>query len=101
MQVEVIRWDERAAPDPRVLRRRLEAEGFDVLSWNDAPGTTYEPHTHEHDESLWICSGAMTFGIAGREHHLRAGDRLILPRGTVHTAVAGEQGTAYLVGQRR
>ena len=28
------------------------------------------------------------------------GDRLMLPQGTVHTAIAGPQGATYLIGER-
>jgi quercetin dioxygenase-like cupin family protein len=101
MKLEVLRWRGAAAPGEAQLRATLVAEGYDVLSWSDPAGTTYEPHTHQHDESLWLVSGEMTFGIAGQSYALRAGDRLLLPRGTVHSAVAGVAGASYLVGQRR
>lgn len=42
----------------------------------------------------------MTFRAAGREWRLGAGDRLMLPAGTVHTALAGPAGAAYLIGER-
>lgn len=87
-------------PNEDDLRANLEAEGYSVLAWSDAAAATYAPHHHDHDESLWIVRGAMTFGIAGESYQLGAGDRLLLPRGTVHSAVAGAAGAAYLVGQR-
>ncbi len=100
MKLEVVRWQGDAVPGEGELRSRLEAEGYEVMSWSDAAGATYAPHTHEHDESLWLFRGEMTFGVDGAEYALRAGDRLILPSGTVHTAVAGAAGASYLVGQR-
>ena len=98
---EVVAWEGGVSPDPAELRCRLESDGFDVLSWEDAPGTVYEPHVHDHDELLWLFAGEMTFGIDGRELRLCPGDRLRLPRGTVHSAVAGDEGASYFVGQRR
>ncbi len=100
MDLEVVEWNDSQAPTEAELRARLESEGYQVFSWNDAAGTVYEPHRHEHDESLWIVSGQMTFGVAGDDYALGPGDRLMLPGGTVHSAVAGPQGAAYLVGQR-
>ena len=41
------------------------------------------------------------FGTDGRALRLEAGDRLMLPAGTVHTAHAGAAGATYLIGERR
>lgn len=100
MKLEVLRWNAGGTPGEAALRASLEAEGYSVLSWTDRPGATYEPHSHDHDESLWLIRGEMTFRIAGDTYCLGAGDRLMLPRGTVHSAVAGSEGAAYLVGDR-
>lgn len=100
MELEVVRWRGDRSPLESDLRSTLESEGYSVFAWSDRAGTTYEPHSHPHDESIWLVRGEMTFGAAGAEHVLRAGDRLMLPKGTVHTAVAGGDGASYLVGQR-
>ena len=83
-----------------MLKQRLESEGFEVFRWRDEPGVDYRPHTHDHDESLWVIEGAIVFSVGGREYRLEPGDRLTLPAGTVHTAQAGANGAAYLIGQR-
>ena len=54
----------------------------------------------DHDESLWVVGGEITFGIDGQAHRLGPGDRLMLPAGTIHTAHAGPHGARYLIGQR-
>ena len=100
MRLEVIPWNGNNAPTEDLLRQRLLDEGFDVFHWQDTAGADYQPHSHDHDESLWVIDGEMTFGAAGREFHLRAGDRLMLPKGTVHTARAGSAGVTYLIGER-
>ncbi len=99
MRFEVQRWDRAVDPDEASLRTTLQREGYSVFAWSDRAGATYEPHVHDHDESIWICAGEMTFGVDGDDFSLRAGDRLMLPLGTVHTAVAGSEGASYLVGQ--
>jgi len=98
--LEVIRWDGRDRPVEAALRRRLAADGFAAFFWRDAPGAAYAPHEHDHDESIWVVEGEISFGAAGREWRLGPGDRLMLPAGTVHTALAGAAGAAYLVGER-
>jgi quercetin dioxygenase-like cupin family protein len=100
MRLEVISWNGGAPLTEEALRQRLTDEGFEVFHWRDTAGTDYQPHSHDHDESLWVLEGEMTFGVAGRELHLRAGDRLMLPKGTIHTARAGANGVTYLIGER-
>ena len=58
------------------------------------------PHHHDHDESLCGVRGVITFHIDGVDHRLGPGDRLMLPRGTVHAATAGPDGATYLIGER-
>lgn len=86
--------------DAEHLRQQLLKEGFDPFTWNDPAGTTYPPHAHAHDESIWVVEGGITFHAAGREYRLRPGDRLMLPAGTLHTAHVGNSGCVYLIGQR-
>jgi len=86
--------------DEETLRARLVEEGFDPFRWNDPGGTTYAPHSHAHDESIWVVEGEITFHVAGQEYRLRPGDRLMLPAGTLHTAHVGNSGAVYLIGQR-
>lgn len=87
--------------DAAELRARLDGEGYDVWQWTDAPGATYAPHTHERDESIWVLAGDITFDALGQSVRLGPGDRLLLPKGTVHAARAGADGATYLVGERR
>jgi quercetin dioxygenase-like cupin family protein len=100
MKLEQIEWKGEAPPDEENLRQQLQGEGYSIFCWQDSPGADYQPHSHDHDESLWMVEGQMTFGAAGRQWLLGPGDRLMLPKGTIHTAVAGPQGAKYLIGQR-
>jgi quercetin dioxygenase-like cupin family protein len=101
MQLELIPWSETDRPTKNLLKFRLEQEGFSAWLWNDAPGAVYQPHSHDHDESLWVIKGEITFGVAGRDYRLGPGDRLMLPKGTVHAARAGREGATYLIGERK
>jgi quercetin dioxygenase-like cupin family protein len=100
MRLERIPWRGRTAPAEPELRRRLEQEGFGVTCWTDRPHAHYSPHSHDHDESLWVVEGEISFGANGGTLKLGPGDRLMLPRGTVHTADAGPAGATYLIGER-
>jgi len=100
MRLELIPWPGPDAPTASTLRERLEHDGFSVFQWTDDPRAHYSPHSHDHDESLWVVSGEITFGAGDRQLRLRPGDRLMLPQGTVHTADAGPDGATYLIGER-
>jgi uncharacterized protein len=101
MQLALILWPGPDRPEEAALRRALDAEGFDAFAWEDGAGADYAPHAHDHDESLWVLDGEITFGAAGRDYRLGPGDRLMMPAGTVHTAHAGPRGARYLIGERR
>jgi len=101
MRLERIAWTEPEPPDEAFVRDRLVADGFTPFRWSDTPGSRYEPHTHPHDESLWLVAGEITFTIDDADHRLGVGDRLQLPANTIHAATAGPQGATYFVGQRK
>jgi quercetin dioxygenase-like cupin family protein len=101
MRLARIPWPDPEPPAEATLHARLAHDGFDAFAWTDSPNATYAAHSHDHDESLWVVAGEITFGTAGGSFRLRAGDRLMLPAGTVHTAEVGPDGATYLIGQRR
>ena len=100
MRLETIFWKGNGTVEENTLRLQLEEEGFNVFHWRDEAGVSYDPHSHAHDQSLWVIDGALVFAAAGRDYRLKPGDRLMLPRGTVHTAHAGADGATYLIGER-
>lgn len=100
MKLERIAWSDHTPPTELVLRARLANEGFAVMTWSDPPGRTYAPHGHDHHESLWCVRGSITFHVGGRDYVLKPGDRLMLPRETVHAATVGSDGATYLIGEK-
>ena len=99
MPLALIPWPHATPPTEPALRRDLPAT--DIFRWHDAPSTHYSPHSHDHDETIALLDGELTFHAAGRDFRLRPGDRLTLPAGTVHTADAGPAGATYLIAQHR
>jgi quercetin dioxygenase-like cupin family protein len=100
MKLERIAWVGAEAPSETELRRRLAADGWAATAWTDPPGRTYAPHRHDHHEQLWCVRGGIIFHIEGRDYALGPGDRLLLPRDTLHGATAGPGGATYLIGER-
>ena len=101
MEIVRIPWSGGESPAEAALRQRLEGEGFEVVVWRDRSNWSYEPHRHEHDESLWVVRGSLLLQIEGQDYPLGPGDRLMLPRETLHTARVGPEGATYLIGQKR
>ena len=97
--MNIQRWNEADSPVAYKLRKRLESEGYAVTENADAPGTVYEAHTHDRDQTHWILSGEIEFNTAGETYRLRAGDRDFLPANTEHAAfVVGSETVRYLTG---
>jgi len=101
MELRHIPCSDPRAPGEPALRRVLEAEGFEVVSWRDPADRVYAPHCHGEDERLCVLRGRIVLKVGGRDFALGPGDQLELPRGTVHSAQAGPDGAVYLIGRRR
>ena len=100
--MRVDRWNEPYRPNAAELRRRLDAEGYTVFQWSDAPGTVYGPHAHGEDQCHWIISGALELRVGSEPYTLRAGDRDFLPANTIHSAyVPGDELVIYLIGAKK
>ena len=86
--------------DKDELKNKLTAEGFPVVyEWVDEPGTLYEKHQHQEKVSFYIIKGQVTFDFDGQIRLIKAGERFDVPPLTFHTAVVGEDGCEYVVGQ--
>ena len=84
------------------LMALLRGEASGCYSWSNGPGDRYAPHSHGYEKVLYCVDGSITFVLEreGKELVLKAGDRMVLPSGTVHSAVVGEQGCTCIEGQR-
>jgi quercetin dioxygenase-like cupin family protein len=89
-----------ATPEDLMTRLRKEAGG--CYSWSNGPGDTYAPHSHGYEKVLYCVDGSITFVLegTGRRMELAAGDRMVLPTGTVHAAEVGPRGCTCIEGRR-
>ncbi|HEX8250656.1 MAG TPA: cupin domain-containing protein [Pyrinomonadaceae bacterium] len=96
------RWRQPFAPNPAMLRRVLESEGYAVFQWCDQPQAIYGLHKHGEEQSHWIVSGKLELMIeAVGTFVLAAGDRDFMPAHTYHTArVISEEAVVYLIGEK-
>jgi len=81
---------------------RLQKEASGCYSWSNGPGDTYAPHSHGYEKVLYCVDGSITFVLesTGRRLELKAGDRMVLPAGTVHAAEVGRRGCTCIEGRR-
>jgi quercetin dioxygenase-like cupin family protein len=80
----------------------MEADGYRVYTWTDAPGTTYPPHTHATEQSHCVLHGSIGLKVGEQEYVLAPGDRDYLPANALHSAhVVGDEAVTYLVGERQ
>jgi quercetin dioxygenase-like cupin family protein len=101
-QWTIRRWSRAEPPDERSLRELFRREGLAPYAWSNEPGDIYDPHTHRYDKVLYVVSGSIKWVMpeTGEEIEARAGDRLDLPRGTVHAAYVGAEGVTCLEAHR-
>lgn len=81
--------------------QELREEGYTTYEWSDSPGAYYPPHSHEHDECICIVKGKTTFVINNREYILSEGEKLYLPKNTIHESKNKfKESVTYLIGER-
>ncbi|MGJ4914984.1 cupin domain-containing protein [Bradyrhizobium oligotrophicum] len=74
------------AIDPDILAL-LPTQGCIELQ-HDAAGKVHAFHTHPVDEILVVIRGRLTFRWEGGERICTAGDKILLPAGTLHESEA-------------
>ena len=84
------------------LMTKLKTEASGCYSWSNGPGDRYAPHSHSYEKVLYCVDGAITFTLEseGKRLELTSGDRMVLPAGTVHSAVVGPGGCTCIEGHR-
>ena len=84
------------------LMTRLESEASGCYSWSNGPGDRYAPHSHSFEKVLYCVDGSITFVLESqaRRLELKPGDRMVLPAGTIHSAVVGPAGCTCIEGKR-
>jgi quercetin dioxygenase-like cupin family protein len=84
------------------LMANLRNEASSCYSWSNGPHDRYAAHNHPYEKVLYCVDGSITFMLEreGRRLELKAGDRMVLPAGTLHSAVVGPGGCTCIEGQR-
>lgn len=75
-------------------KRKLKEEGFkNIYDWKDKPGTGYKPHKHRGKVSFYLIEAAIEMHFEnGKKILIKAGERMDVPPGVIHTAIVGKDG---------
>jgi len=100
--LQVTPWKSEIPPARDELWRIMVNEGMSPYAWSNGPHDVYAPHTHNYDKVIYVVSGSITFGLPELERNvtLFPGDRLDLPKGTLHDALVGRDGVVCLEGHK-
>lgn len=83
------------------IENDLLTRGYEhVYVWHDDKGEHYPPHSHEESVCLVVTKGSMHFEIYGKEMNLHPGDEIEVPKGTIHTSTAGDDGCDFVEGEK-
>ena len=84
------------------LMTALRREAGSCYSWSNGPHDHYAAHSHPYEKVLYCVDGSITFVLEreGRQLALKSGDRMVLPAGTLHSAIVGPTGCTCIEGQR-
>ena len=81
------------------INARIRAEAKDVYSWSNGPGDRYAEHEHAYTKLLYCTRGSIDFRTPEETISLKAGDRMVLPAETRHSAVVGPAGCTCIEGK--
>lgn len=90
-------------PGVAAAERALRAAGVTPSTWGNGPGDRYGAHEHDTTKLLVCAEGSITFFVGPDEVpvELGAGEGVVLPAGTRHSARVGPSGCTCLEGHRR
>ena len=79
----------------------LKKEGFsNIFSHTDSPGAYYPEHSHANVTCHYVLHGEITITSGGNTRTFTRGERFDVPAGEIHTAVVGDQGCTYILGEK-
>lgn len=76
-------------------RQYMYSKDFEVYYYNDQPIRAVSEHTHNYYEFYFFLEGNVDIYVAGKPHHIKTGDFLLIPPGTKHYPVFLDNTTPY------
>jgi len=96
MELKITPWTDSTPPTPDLIHASIHRQNLRGYTWSNDAFDEYSAHTHTFDKVLYVLSGSITWLLPQTNQELitHAGDRIDLPRGTLHAARVGAQGVA-------
>ncbi len=91
-----------ASVDREKVKGDWIARGFSCDLWVDPPGRVWADFVHDTDELVMLLEGEEEFEMGGKKYRLKAGEEILIPAGTYHTARnVGKITSRWLYGYKR
>lgn len=95
--MDVVHISKSKKPTLEELTNILKSQRLECELYSDSGGTKYGRHKHDFDDFIVIVQGQMKLGTERGQWILKPGDRIDLPRNTVHWAeMIGKEEVKYL-----
>lgn len=82
------------------IEQKVRGEGFTPIKFSDPPRYTYFEHTHAETKLLAFLQGSMEVKVGDQIFQCKAGDKLIIPGNTPHSAITGSEGCAFFWSEK-
>jgi quercetin dioxygenase-like cupin family protein len=83
------------------VKNLIISNSFLPVKITNTSGYTYEPHQHPETKLLVILQGSMKVSVEGNDYDCEAGDQIIIPGDTIHSAVVGDNGCVFFWSEKR
>lgn len=90
--MQISPWPHKAPATEESVKQDIRTSGLDAMRWEGDPHKVYLSHHHTLTKTLWCAVGDIVFCVDGQNVRLVAGDKMIVPAGTMHSAQAGPAG---------
>lgn len=92
--LRVTRWQGAPSPTQYDVQEKIRAENLSGYTWSNRPFDEYAAHTHSFDKIVYVLAGSIAWLLPRTQQEIEtfAGDRLDLPRETLHAAKVGADG---------
>lgn len=83
------------------IMEKLKQEGFrNVFTHTDSPGAVHPEHTHNNLTCHVVIDGEIEITSGGKTRKYKKGERFDVPPGEAHSAVVGDSGCTYILGEK-
>jgi len=87
-------WQGAPSPTQYDVQEKIRAEDLRGYIWSNRPLDEYAAHTHSFGKIVYVLAGSIVWLLpeTGQKVETFAGDRIDLPRETMHAAQVGADG---------